>query len=228
MAVRPVRSVPQTFPVPVIFCLPFVYCVSAYSVPYACRRHSMFLWISDYPLTKPRSWCYTYHEKQLLLICVLCSYLTSYHIWVVFLFLFVSYLLYHNNVKKWTEPFWITILLYWLPMLFILPLWRDKTYKLYFNKQQDKSHIARDVKSFHAHLPKKRQSLFPTALSDYWEIISLSTISPIPLAHARMLCILPVHSKAFAPLAAVAPCVCFICSVRFSKRSRAGLTMSAR
>ena len=64
-------------------------------------------------------------------------------------------------------------------MLFILPLWRDKTYKLYFNKQQDKSHIARDVKSFHAHLPKRRQSLFPAALSDYWEIISLSTISLI-------------------------------------------------
>ena len=139
-----------------------------------------------------------------------------------------------GNVNKWTKPFWITILLYWFPMLFILPLWRDKTYKLYFNKQQDKSHIARDVKSFHAHLLKKRQILFPAALSDYWKTISLSTISlislisPIPLAHARMLFILPVHSKAFAPLAAVAPCVCFICSVRFSKRSRAGLTMSAR
>ena len=62
---------------------------------------------------------------------------------------------------------------------FILPLWRDKTYKLYFNKQQDKSHIARDVKSFHAHLPKKRQGLFPAALSDHWKTISLSTISLI-------------------------------------------------
>ena len=43
----------------------------------SCFCSSVFLCIPDYPLTKPRFFCCTSHEKQLPCVCVLCGYLTS-------------------------------------------------------------------------------------------------------------------------------------------------------